>query len=50
VANRLRLSVETVLRWHRDGKLPAIRLPGGAVRFREWEIEEWLEKRVEQPD
>jgi excisionase family DNA binding protein len=39
------VSSETVLRWYRAGKLPAIRLPGDAIRFREDELETWLEER-----
>ena len=35
VAELLGVSAETVLRWTRRGELPAIRLPGGAIRFRE---------------
>jgi excisionase family DNA binding protein len=46
VRDRLRLKrTETVLRWGRQGKLPAIRLPGGAIRFRKEDIERWLEER-----
>ena len=33
VAELLGVSTETVLRWARRGLLPAIRLPGGAIRF-----------------
>ena len=40
------MSPETVLRWTRRGELPAIRLPGGAIRFRTAEIEAWLEERA----
>lgn len=36
------VSTETILRWTRRGELPAIRLPGGAIRFRREEIEAWL--------
>jgi excisionase family DNA binding protein len=46
VADMLGVSAETVLRWTRRGELPAIRLPGGAIRFREDEIDGWLEKRA----
>ena len=46
VAERLGVSAETVLRWVRDGKLPAIKLPGGAIRVREDEIEAWLKERA----
>ena len=46
LASRLDVSPETVLRWYRRGELPAIRLPGGAIRFREAEVEEWLEQRA----
>jgi excisionase family DNA binding protein len=46
VADLLDVSPETVLRWMRRGDLPAIRLPGGAIRFREDEIDGWLEERA----
>jgi len=46
VAERLDVSAETVLRWTRRGELPAIRLPGGAIRYREDELEGWLEERA----
>jgi len=46
VADRLEVSPETVLRWRRRGELPAIRLPGGAIRFREDEINNWLDERT----
>lgn len=46
VAERLDLSPETVLRWVRRGDLPAIRLPSGAIRFREDDVEAWLEERA----
>ena len=44
VAERLAVSTETVLRWYRRGEIPGIRLPGGAIRFREGDIEARLEK------
>jgi excisionase family DNA binding protein len=40
VAELLGVSPETVLRWTRRGELPAIKLPGGAIRYRESELEE----------
>jgi excisionase family DNA binding protein len=44
VSARLAVSVETVLRWHRCGKLPGgYRLASNVLRFRESEIEAWLE-------
>ena len=46
VADLLDVSPETVLRWTRRGDLPAFRLPGGAIRYREGELEEWLEERA----
>lgn len=46
VADMLGLSAETVLRWIRRGDLPAIRLPGGAIRIREDELEKWLAERA----
>ena len=46
MADMLGVSTETVLRWTRRHELPAIRLPGGAIRFREAEVEAWLEQRA----
>jgi excisionase family DNA binding protein len=46
VADQLSVSTETVLRWTRAGKLSAIRLPGGAIRFRESDLDAWLEERA----
>jgi len=46
VAELLDVSTETVLRWTRRGELPALRLPGGAIRYRPDELEEWLERRT----
>jgi excisionase family DNA binding protein len=48
VAELLGVSAETVLRWTRRGELPAIRLPGGALRYREPELEAWLQARGTQ--
>jgi excisionase family DNA binding protein len=49
VADLLGVSTETVLRWTRRGDLPAIRLPGGAIRFREDMLDEWLSLRETFP-
>jgi excisionase family DNA binding protein len=46
VADTLGVSAETVLRWTRRGELPAIRLPGGAVRFRDDDLDQWLGERA----
>src|SRR5437016_3991535 len=46
LAGMFGVSTETVLRWTRRRDLPAIRLPGGAIRFRAEEIEGWLENRA----
>ncbi|MBX7435416.1 helix-turn-helix domain-containing protein [Mycobacterium sp. Y57] len=35
VARRWHVSVRSVQRWIADGKLPAIRLPGGQYRIRQ---------------
>ena len=48
VAGLLALTPETVLKWTRQGDLPAIRLPGGAIRFREADLDAWLAERVTQ--
>jgi excisionase family DNA binding protein len=45
VADRLGVAPDTILRWTRRGELPAVKLPGGAVRFREDELEMWLAER-----
>lgn len=45
VADLLNLSRETVMRWANVGKLPAIKLPSGALRFREDELAQGLESR-----
>jgi excisionase family DNA binding protein len=42
VADLLGVSSETILRWTRRGELPAIRLPGGALRYRADALEQWL--------
>lgn len=46
VATRLSVSTETVLRWTRRGALPGFRLPGGALRYREDELDAWLRDRT----
>lgn len=46
VADMLGVHAETVLRWTRRGELPAIRLPGGAIRYREDAIDGWLAERA----
>jgi excisionase family DNA binding protein len=46
VSELLGVSAETALRWVRRGELPAIRLPGGAIRFREDEFDGWLKERA----
>ena len=46
VADTFGMSAETLLRWVRRGDLPAIRLPGGAIRFRADELDRWIEDRA----
>ena len=46
VADLLGVSAETILRWTRSGVIPAIRLPGGAIRFREDDLHQWLADRA----
>jgi excisionase family DNA binding protein len=45
VADFLGLSPETVLRRWRVGELPGYRLASNVLRFRESELEVWLERR-----
>jgi excisionase family DNA binding protein len=46
VAERFGVVSETILRWVRCGRLPAIRISTGAIRFRESEIESWLDEHT----
>lgn len=46
VGERLAISPDTVLRWTRRGELPAIKLPGGAIRYDEAEFVAWLASRA----
>jgi excisionase family DNA binding protein len=46
VSELLGVSTETTLRWTRRGQLPGIRLPGGAIRYRQDELEAWLAQRA----
>jgi excisionase family DNA binding protein len=46
VAERFGVVSETILRWVRTGRLPAIRISTGAIRFRESELESWLDERA----
>jgi excisionase family DNA binding protein len=45
VAEMIGVSSETILRWTRRGVIPGFRLPGGALRYREGELEQWLAGR-----
>ena len=45
VADMLGVSAETILRWTRRRDLPAIRLPGGVIRYREDTLDAWLSSR-----
>ena len=45
VAEQLDVSPATVLRWTRQGDLPAIRLPSGQIRYRQDTFETWLRGR-----
>jgi excisionase family DNA binding protein len=46
VAERLGVTAETILRWTRRGELPGIPLPGGAIRYPEYDLDRWLEERA----
>jgi excisionase family DNA binding protein len=49
VAARLGLSTEAVLRRWRAGELPGFRLSTKVLRFRESELNTWLESRRQGP-
>jgi excisionase family DNA binding protein len=46
VAEQLGLHPETVLLWIRQGKLPAFKLPSGAIRVRDTDLDAWLLERA----
>jgi len=46
VGERFGVHAETVLRWTRQGNLPAYRMPSGAIRYREEELDAWLAARA----
>jgi excisionase family DNA binding protein len=46
VGGLLGISPRTVLAWTRAGQLPAVKLPGGAVRYRSDELDAWLSART----
>jgi excisionase family DNA binding protein len=48
VADRLALTPETILRWTRRRDLPAFKLPGGAIRYREADLDAWLREHATQ--
>ena len=51
VAGMLGVSVETALRWRRSGRLPGgYRLAAGVLRWRESDIDCWLEDLREDVD
>jgi excisionase family DNA binding protein len=45
VAEQLAVSTGALLRWTRAGRIPAVKLPSGAVRYRPEAIEAWLAER-----
>jgi excisionase family DNA binding protein len=47
VAEHFNVSTETVLRWHRAGELPAVRLASNALRFQKTDLEAFLKEREE---
>lgn len=50
VAERLGVSYQTPLRWARQKSIPAIRLPGGQLRFRETDIDAIVAPdRIDEP-
>jgi excisionase family DNA binding protein len=49
VAERWRLSDETIHRWCRQGALPYVKMPGGLKRFRLDDIESFERSFTDQP-
>ncbi len=46
LADTLGVSTGALLRWTRAGKVPAVKLPGGAIRFVPEQIDAWLDDRA----
>lgn len=49
-AARLGVSTGALLRWTRAGKVPAVRLPSGAIRYVPERLEAWLGEHEIRPD
>jgi len=47
IAEQLNMSVSTIRKWVHYGFIPHVKL-GRAVRFREKDIETWIEERTEK--
>lgn len=47
VADASRVSVATVARWAREGAVAHVKLPGGALRFRQSDVDRMLTPTVE---
>ena len=47
IAEQLGMSVSTIRKWVHYGFIPHVKL-GRAVRFREKDIEKWIEERTEK--
>lgn len=43
VADIFRVSQHSIIRWERDGRLPAVRLGAGSVRYRRADVQAFLE-------
>lgn len=50
VAELLGFSAATILDWAEAGKLPHFKINGRALRFRESEVEAWLEQQRRRPE
>jgi excisionase family DNA binding protein len=46
LADQLGVSTGALLRWTRAGKVPAVKLPSGAVRYRLDQIDAWLDEHA----
>jgi excisionase family DNA binding protein len=46
VADMLGVSTGALLRWARAGKVPAVKLPSGAIRFVPEQIDAWIQRNT----
>ena len=49
VAAALKVSKSTLYKWVEANRIPFLKLPNGAVRFKQETVNDWLERAVQNP-